>query len=1347
MRIIISLIVFLLTMAGLRAADRINFFHIGLEQGLSQSTVVDIIQDKRENMWIATHNGLNRYDGYDFTVYHHNDADTSSIASDVIRSLALDESGKIWIGTGAGLSLYNPELDIFYNYSCVCEGKKQQVLDVACLEEGNLLVATDAGLLYFDSRSGVFNSTQIPTELQKIRPRTLTRYGDEVYIGSYQGLFVYSLKEEVVRTLFTGDYSLSLILAILKEKDDRLWVGTEGEGLYCLNPVTGECRKYKDGRGGLSSNYIRSLALGMSGNLWVGTLTSLNVYDEKTDRFVVYDSNPMKEGSLSQTSVRSLYKDTQGGMWIGTYFGGLNYYHPLRQRFHNIRNVPYHNSLNDNVVSCIVEDDERNIWIGTNNGGLNRYDLGKEWFTSYTVADGLLSNDVKVIYVDEQAKRVYVGAHASGGLNVLDLKTGRILSFLPEEGLQTGRGFYGILPEPDGELLLGAVTGSMVAFVPGTGKFRRLSFSDGRLLEKRIITLFRDSRNRIWIGTQEGVRVYERKGDVLSVCLTLPVDKGLEYTSVNVIHEGADGTFWIGTRNGVYCFNEQKKELRHLSVNQGLPDNVVHGILEDAEGHLWFSTERGLSCYSPSSGEFRNFTDIDGIQSNQFTSYAYCKGKDGQMYFGGVNGITVFNPAVFPENPYIPSVVITELSVLNRQVRPGDVTGILSRHISETKQIELPAGQSTFSLQFSVADYISGMHNKFAYRLEGYEDEWIYTDHMNRGVSYSNLPPGDYCFMVKAANRDGLWNEVPTQLRIVVLPAWYATWWARLCFVLLFLGIVALIFRYLWIRKSMRVQLEMERLDKERMKEVNEMKLRFFINISHELRTPLTLIVAPLQEVIGKITDKKILSKLKYVSDSANRLLHLVNQLMDYRRAELGVFRLKVKKIMLHAVLQNIYQVYAGLAESKQIDYRLDSDLEGRDVWCDEKYIELILNNLLSNAFKYTSAGDCIVLRARETSGNLLLEVKDTGAGIPVEKQRLIFERFYQVDQEHVGSGIGLSLVKRLVELHHGTIELESKPGEGCVFSIVLPALETAYASEEIENVAQEGSETYHYSTNTSEMYLMDAGGDRIETEESVEPEEVEEGKKSCVLLVEDNADIQEYLSEGLSAYFRVLRANNGKEALEILEENEGVNLILSDVMMPVMDGIKLCRQVKRNLKYCHIPLIMLSAKSDVKDQLEGLQTGADDYIPKPFLLEMVVAKVRNLLRTYRQAVEHYSKSMEIEPEKVALNPLDEEFLRKAMETVKRHLDDISFSADAFASEMNMSRSTLHLKMKAVTGESTMDFIRKIRFGEACKLLKEGRYNVTEISEMVGFNTPSYFATSFKKYMGCLPSEYVKTGE
>lgn len=531
------------------------------------------------------------------------------------------------------------------------------------------------------------------------------------------------------------------------------------------------------------------------------------------------------------------------------------------------------------------------------------------------------------------------------------------------------------------------------------------------------------------------------------------------------------------------------------------------------------------------------------------------------------------------------------------------------------------------------------------------------------------------------------------------------------------------------------------------MKEVNEMKLRFFINISHELRTPLTLIVAPLQEVIGKITDKKILSKLKYVSDSANRLLHLVNQLMDYRRAELGVFRLKVKKIMLHAVLQNIYQVYAGLAESKQIDYRLDSDLEGRDVWCDEKYIELILNNLLSNAFKYTSAGDCIVLRARETSGNLLLEVQDTGAGIPVEKQRLIFERFYQVDQEHVGSGIGLSLVKRLVELHHGTIELESKPGEGCVFSIVLPALETAYASEEIENVAQEGSETYHYSTNTSEMYLMDAGGDRIEAGESVEPEEVEEGKKSCVLLVEDNADIQEYLSEGLSAYFRVLRANNGKEALEILEENEEVNLILSDVMMPVMDGIKLCRQVKRNLKYCHIPLIMLSAKSDVKDQLEGLQTGADDYIPKPFLLEMVVAKVRNLLRTYRQAVEHYSKSMEIEPEKVALNPLDEEFLRKAMEAVKRHLDDISFSADAFASEMNMSRSTLHLKMKAVTGESTMDFIRKIRFGEACKLLKEGRYNVTEISEMVGFNTPSYFATSFKKYMGCLPSEYVKTRE
>ena len=611
--------------------------------------------------------------------------------------------------------------------------------------------------------------------------------------------------------------------------------------------------------------------------------------------------------------------------------------------------------------------------------------------------------------------------------------------------------------------------------------------------------------------------------------------------------------------------------------------------------------------------------------------------------------------------------------------------------------------------------------------------------------------PGNYSFKVKASNRDGVWNDNPTTLNIEVLPAWYVTWWAKLLYTIIFIALSVLLFRYFWMKKSMRIQLEMERVDKERIKEVNEMKLRFFINISHELRTPLTLILAPLSDLLKDITDKTVLSKIKYINDNANRLLHLVNQLMDYRRAELGVFKLKVKKQVLDDTVLRIFRCYESLANSSGIDYHLENMLDGKEVWCDANYIELILNNLLSNSFKYTSACGSITIKVDEENGTLLFEVSDTGKGIPVEKQKFIFERFYQIDNEHVGSGIGLSLVKKLVELHHGEITFKSALGEGCTFYIKLPSLESAYSKDEIsysDGIVNENEQVY--STNSQEMYLVSAGNH--ETDEALQEENTSadvntsaNNKRPVILVVEDNIDIQNYLVDGLSGIFDVIRANNGKEALDMLEECD-VNLILSDVMMPLVDGIKLCRDVKRNIRTCHIPVIMLSAKTEVKEQLEGLKVGADDYISKPFYMEVVLTKIKNILRTYSLAVEYYSKSTNVEPEKLALNTLDKEFLEKAVAVVKKNLDSVVFSADLFASEMNMSRSTLHLKMKAITGESTTDFIRKIRFSEACKLLKEGKYSITEVSEMVGFNTPAYFATSFKKYMGCMPSEYVKKG-
>lgn len=1120
-------------------------------------------------------------------------------------------------------------------------------------------------------------------------------------------------------------------------------MATEGAGLFLINPKTKEIKNYLHSPSNpksISSNYIRSLAMDSQNRLWIGTFNDLNIYHEGTDSFASYSSNPVENGSLSQRSVRSIFMDSQGGMWLGTYFGGLNYYHPIRNRFKNIRNIPYKNSLSDNVVSCIVEDKDKNLWIGTNDGGLNLYNPITQRFTSYTLqedesARGIGSNNIKAVYVDEKKSLVYIGTHA-GGLSILHRNSGQVENFNQRNSQLVNENVYAILPDGEGNLWLGTLS-ALVRFNPEQRSFTTIEKEkDGTpVVSKQITTLFRDSHKRLWIGGEEGLSVFKQEGLDIQKASILPVSNVTKLFT-NCIYEASNGIIWVGTREGFYCFNEKDKQIKRYNTTNGLPNNVVYGILEDSFGRLWLSTNRGISCFNPETEKFRNFTESDGLQSNQFNTASYCRTSVGQMYFGGINGITTFRPELLLDNPYTPPVVITKLQLFNKVVRPDDETGILTKNISETKSITLKSWQTAFSIEFVVSNYISGQHNTFAYKLEGYDKEWYYlTD--SRTVSYSNLPQGTYQFLVKAANSDGKWNPIPTALEIIVLPIWYKTWWALLIFFATFAGFITFVFRFFWMRKSMEAQLEIERRDKEHQEEINQMKMRFFINISHELRTPLTLILTPLQEIINKISDRWTRNQLEYIQRNANRLLHLVNQLMDYRRAELGVFELKAKKGNAHQLIQDNFLFYDKLARHKKITYTLHSELEDKEVLFDANYLELIVNNLLSNAFKYTESGQSITVTLKEENGWLLLQVSDTGIGIPINKQGKIFERFYQIESEHVGSGIGLSLVQRLIELHHGRIELDSEENKGSTFSVYLPQDLSVYKPSELASNNEQNEEEQVYSTNSKAMYFIDT--------EKVENESVESGdkKRGTILIVEDNNEIRRYLSNGLADLFNTLEAGNGEEALEKLKDNE-VDVIVTDVMMPVMDGIKLCKNVKQNIRTCHIPVIILSAKTDIKDQMEGLQMGADDYIPKPFSLAILTTKIQNMMRTRRRMLDKYAKSLEVEPEKITFNAMDEALLKRAMAIVEKNMDNIEFSTDEFAREMNMSRSNLHLKLKAITGESTIDFIRKIRFNEAAKLLKDGRYTVAEVSTMVGFNTPSYFATSFKKYFGCLPTEYIK---
>lgn len=1324
--------------------DPIVFSHITINEGLSQSTIFSIAQDKRGNMWFATYDGVNKYDGYTFTVYRHEYTNPHSIANDIARIITTDSEGTIWIGTHNGLSCYDDEKDIFKNFSYEIHGNKVQVNAIEEIKNGMLMIGTNQGLLFFDSNELKFVTTPIDKSIKSLIAASILKSGNVIYIGTESGLYLYDINKNNSKPLFE-ELKGKRIQKILKQSANQLWIATEGNGLYLVNPKTNEIKNYRHESGNpqsISSNYIRSLALDSQNRLWIGTFNDLNIYKESTNSFNKYSYDPMDSGSLSQNSIRSIFLDSQGGMWLGTYFGGLNYYHPLKSRFGHIKQIPYQNSLNDNVVSCIVEDKDKNIWVGTNDKGLNFYNTKNKHFTYHMLQEGneasIGSNNVKAVYIDEKDNLVYIGTH-TGGLSVLHQNTKKVDHYTPQNSKLVDENIYAILPEENHKLLLGTLNG-LTVFDTKKKEFTPIpKDKNGKAIRNNHITsLFKDSRKRLWIGAENGLSIYFFKDNTLEELNIINNDSLLSNAFINCIMERVPGEYWVGTRYGLYRIDEVKKEIKHFTTKDGLPNNVIYGILEDSFGRLWLSTNKGLTCFTPNTGNFRNFTETDGLQSNQFNNYSYCKLSGGEMMFGGINGITTFRPELLMDNPYTPPTVITGLKLFNQDVNPDDETGILDNNISITPSITLTAAQSAFSLEFVVSNYISGHHNTFAYKLEGYDKEWYYvTD--QRTVSYSNLPHGTYIFKVKAANSDGKWNDTATELEIVILPVWYKTWWAILLFVAAGSALIIFIFRYFWMQKSMEAEIKMERMEKDKQEEVSQMKMRFFINISHELRTPLTLILAPLQELMYRVNDRWTRNQLQHIQRNANRLLHLVNQLMDYRRAELGVFELKAGKGNVSKLIEENFLFYDKLARHKDIHYTFNTEIGDKEFLYDGNYLELIINNLLSNAFKFTNEGKSITINLKEENNNLVITVTDTGVGIPLDKQGKIFERFFQVESEHLGSGIGLSLVQRLVELHHGKIELISEEGKGSSFSIHIPQDEANYKPEELKSQEEDNEkETTPHSTNSKDMYFLD-------TEVINDaPENSNEKKKGTILIVEDNQEILQYLSSGLSDLYNVLQAHNGEEGLEMLKNNEETDVVVTDVMMPVMDGIKMCRQIKQNIRTCHVPVIILSAKIDVKDQLEGLQVGADDYIPKPFSLSVLTAKIQNMIRTRRRIFEHYSKSLEVEPEKITFNAMDEELLKRAVVIVEKNMDNIEFSTDEFARDMNMSRSNLHLKLKAITGESTIDFIRKIRFNEACKLLKDGRYTISEVSTMVGFNTPSYFATSFKKYFGCLPTEYIK---
>lgn len=1313
-----------------------QFKNISVEKGLSQSTVFSITQDTLGFMWMATKDGLNRFDGTRFKVYRPQAGQAAQIASSYISYLYVDKAGHLWVGGNQGISRYNYDTDNFDNFSLSRTPGEWSVSSILEDPSGNLWASSTGG--------DVFIKTKGETAFKPINI-DMRAYGIKhiLSIGWWNNAIILGTEVGLYRVAATAQQLENIPLGINKPEintiytsDDVVYIGTEGQGLISLNKQTGALHNYKHlvGLNTLVDNNVRTICEDKAGNLWLGTLRGLSVYDPKTKVFSTYIHDLARPFALSQNSVRCIFRDRQQGMWLGTYYGGVNYYHENHIRFNLLSRNTGPIALNDEVVSVIKEDKQGDIWIGANDKGLNYWNRRSNKMQYYVAKEGdpnsLNTNNIKSLVFGDDDK-VLIGTH-NGGLNILNRTTGLVSHHIHQE--QNPQSIasnlvYSLLKDSKERIWVGTYAG-LDQFDLKTGVFRHvlIDHAGSRLSSNEITYLFEDSKKRIWIGTTSGVAQFYPDNMLFGL---LPHAR-LAEDMINCIVEDNKHRIWIGTRRGISLYDEKKRDFVTYEQRNDFIGGTVYGILPDPDGNLWISTNHGLVQFNPDKGTMNTFDEKDGLQNNQFNEYSFCSTSDGTLFFGGIKGISYFKPNWLRQAPVQLQLRFTGLEVLGKTIVVQDGTHILSQSMDQTDRIVLGPEHKQFSLYFNSFNYLSANRTYYMYKLDGIDSTWQKTE--DPKVSYSNLPAGTYQFLVKSVGPNG--EESKTRALIInIEPLWYKSTLFYVVFVGVLLGLAYLAYRIISERIRTRNQLKAERLDKERVQYINQMKMDFFTNISHELRTPLTLLLAPLEEMLGRANPDKWLRKQQELMQvNAKRLYQLVDQLFEFKKTEQGTRKLQVTRADLISFVRDIYTSFKPLAEKNSIHFIYEPSEQELDTLFDPDALEKILFNLLSNAFKYTKAGETVSIKLCIQDDYVNLVVSDTGIGIAQDQLEKIFERFYQVEGAgaNLGSGVGLAFTKRLVELHHGRIYAQSTVGQGSRFVVELPLSDQFYAGD--------------IRTGTPDPVVEVIASAQEETANLHQDDKQDRHKAfhdARILLVDDNEHILSYLRGLLEDNFHIDTAADGQLALQYLENNP-YDLVISDVMMPNLDGLHLCKRIKQNIKTSHIPVILLTAKSDDSQQLKGLEMGADDYISKPFSPKLLQARMYNMLKSRKRLKDYYAESKEIMPENITFNPLDEAFLKDAIAIIEKHLSDSDFSIEKFSREIGMSRSNLYLKFKAITGESASDFIKRIRFTKSVELIKSKQYTMAQIAYMCGFNSPSYFSAAFRQYYGRMPSEYLE---
>lgn len=1312
-------------------AKDITFSHITTENGLSQHTVNSIYQDENGLIWIGTRNGLNRYNGNDVKIYKRSGNTDKTLLHNVIAQITGNRNGEIYILGPTGitkLNLVTGEFSVLlekYDVSTVYFNKRLYT------NRGNQIIVYDETQQHFVPYYTIEGIDS------KIKSMLLDKH-DNLWIGTDKdGIFCLSKDKQLSRIYPGSINSLSM------DSQGVIWAGTWGQGILRIQDkeVTGLTENNSE----LSSDFAVCSQEDDLGNIWIGTINGLNKYDPANDKFTIYTSGQDK-GSLPHSSIQCIMKDSQGTIWTGGYFGSINYFNPEFEIYthYNVSNNEKE-GLSSPVIGRMIEDKDNNLWICTDGGGLNFYDRKNDtfrWYRHDHNANSISQNNVKSLYYDRNKDIMWIATHL-GGLNKLDIKTGKFTHYLSVEGDTTTIPDNIILDiKPyKGRLILGTRNG-VGLFDPETGRCKRLFSGRIKLTPFHTYELFVDYYGTLWISSKgEGVFSYNFKTDELINYRHNSDDpNSISDDEINSIMQDHYFNLWFATKgNGIDRFNYETKSFENYSPeNYGLAGEEVLKICESRYGLLWLATNRGLSLFDYPNKTTTNYTEQNGFPSWSMTENSMYITQDGELFLGSTHGLISFFEKDLNITPKPYTVILDRLLVNNKEVKVDDGSGILKKELNHSPEIVLGPEYSVFSIKFSTTNYIPANKKRVEYRLEGFSNEWI-TPQSTDIITYTNLNPGKYTLSFRIQGAEGKFYP-KTQLAITILPPFYKTGWAYLCYILIIGGIIYFIIRAWNERIRLQESLKYEQQHIKDVEMLNQSKLRFFTNISHEFRTPLTLIIGQVEMLLQyQSFTPAIYNKVLGVYKSSVQLRELISELLDFRKQEQGHMKIAVSQHDLVNFLYENYLIFSEYARNKQITLLFMKDMESLDVWFDNRQMQKVVNNLLSNALKHTPKGGEISIRTRQSDNYAILEIKDNGQGMEEKELSRIFDRFYQIEKlesaaNNMGTGIGLSLTKGIIELHKGTISVTSKPGEGTLFTVKLLLGNKHFTPDQIHEQAM---------IIPAEKEILP------ESALSLEQIAMEESKQNRIrnakmLIVEDNESLREMLVQIFSTFYTVSTASDGLEAIEAISK-EMPDIILSDIMMPNMSGTELCKQIKSNIDTCHIPIVLLTARTAVEHNLEGLRMGADDYVTKPFNINLLVSRCNNLVNSRLLLQEKFGKQPQTTPQMLATNPMDKEFMDKIIDIVERHLDNTEFNIDLLAREAGTARTKLFAKIKAVTGQTPNDFILNIRLKKGAWLLRnQPELNISEIADQIGFSSSQYFSTCFKNIYQMTPGAYRK---